>query len=605
MTYICLIGDKMENIVPFYVEEFAIEEFYSVEYVPVREKVNRQSLFVLGTNSTGKSTTFDAIIYSIFGNDFVDRPVKIAHTKITLSNGDESIKITRKYNAEPNITILPSGEEIRGSEQVHKKICEILKFPKKISDAKRLIDAFKVSQKDEDSLIMKYKNKLEIIVLSFLNGSDFNKKIELLECEEEELQKRLKLRNVEKSEIINSIEERKLTEKKNKSFYTEVREFIEQFESGELKNTIKALKNNENARERIRELVSLKTKKSQELFENGTRISRMREYYNKELIEVVNETLSVLICPVCGDKLNIHNIEIRKKKAMCPCCGNEEYDGEIYKILKKEISYADEKFEEFLKKDEELKTEIEFIKNEIDIISNEKLKVNVNSVIIRVLENTSEEEIEEEYQKLKLDMEKYECFVNDSKNNIAQLKYKLEEAEKDIESILKNIDNTLALKSNTNDEKNFTVLNSFNKRLNTIFSKLIYPLPYKLSLENGCLLLDTGNSIKDCSDKYALALSDKKLVDIALWHSILSVNRENNITNINFGLIDDVFENIDNNEIARKENLYSVLGSLKKESQIIMFSINKNINEKLQFKEKKLKAHLTQTTLKNFGDNVG
>ena len=37
-------------------------------------------------------------------------------------------------------------------------------------------------------------------------------------------------------------------EKKNKNFYTEVREFIEQFVSGELKNTIKALKDNENAR---------------------------------------------------------------------------------------------------------------------------------------------------------------------------------------------------------------------------------------------------------------------------------------------------------------------------------------------------------------------
>ncbi len=605
MIYTCLIGDKMKNIIPFYVEEFAIEEFYSVEYVPVREKVNRQSLFVLGTNSTGKSTTFDALVYSIFGNNFVDRPIKMAHTEITLSNGDESLKITRKYNAEPKIIILPSGEEIRGSEQVHKKICEILKFPEKISDAKRLIDAFRVPQKDEDSLIMKYKNKLEPIVLSFLNSSDFNKKIEVLERKEEELQKRLKLKNVEKNEIINSIEELNLMEKKNKNFYTEVREFIEQFESGELKNTIKALNDNENARERIRELVSLKTKKSQELFENGTRISRVREYYNKELIEVVNETLSVLICPVCGDKLNLHNIEIRKKKSMCPCCGNEEYDGEIYKILKKEISYADEKFEEFLKKDEELKTEIEFIKNEIDKISNEKLKVNVNSVIIRVLENTSEEEIEEKYKKLKLDMEKYERSLTDSKDNISQLKYKLEKIEKDIESILKNIDNTLVIKSTMNDEINSIVLSSFNKRLNAVFSELIYPLPYKLNLENGCLLLDTGNSIKDCSDKYALALSDKKLVDIALWHSILNVNCENSVTNINFGLIDDVFENIDNNEIARKENLYSVLGSLKKESQIIMFSINKNINERLQFKEKKLKAHPTQTTFKNFGDNVG
>lgn len=595
----------MENIVPFYVEEFDIKEFYSVEYVPVGEKVNKQSLFILGTNSTGKSTTFDAIIYSIFGNDFVDRPIKIAHTKIILSNGDESVEITRKYNAEPKITILPSGEEIRGSEQVHKKICEMFKFPEKISDAKRLVDAFRVPQKDEDSLIMKYKNKLEPIVLSFLNSSDFNKEIEVLEREEEGLQKRLKLRNVEKSDIINSIEELNLMEKKNKNFYSEVKEFIEQFESGELKNTIKALKENEKARERIRELVSLKTKKSQDLFENGTRISKMREYYNKELIEVVNETLSVLICPVCGDQLNLHNIEIRKKKSMCPCCGNEQYDGEIYKILKKEISYANEKFEEFLKKDEELKTEIEFIKNEIDKISNEKLKVNVNSVIIRVLENTSEEEIEKEYQKLKLDMEKYDSSVNESKNIIAQLKYKLEEVEKDIESILKNIGNILVLKSTKNDEKNSIVLNSFNKRLNSVFSKLIYPLPYKLSLENGCLLLDTGNSIKDCSDKYALALSDKKLVDIALWHSILNVNRDNNVTNINFGLIDDVFENIDNNEIARKENLYSVLGSLNKESQIIMFSINKSVNENLQFKEKKLKAHLTQTTLNNFGDIVG
>ena len=330
----------------------------------------------------------------------------------------------------------------------------------------------------------------------------------------------------------------------------------------------------------------------------------MREYYNKELIQVVNETLSVLICPVCGDQLNLHNIEIRKKKERCPCCGNEQYDGEIYKTLKKEISHANEKFEEFLKIEEELRTEIEFIKNEIDKISNEKLKVNVNSVIIRVLENTSEEKIEKEYQKFKLDMEKYEYSVNDSKNNIIHLKYKIEEVEKDIESILKNIDNILALKSTINEEKNSTVLNSFNNRLNTVFSKLIYPLPYKLSLENGCLLLDTGNSIKDCSDKYALALSDKKLVDIALWHSILNVNRKNNVTNINFGLIDDIFENIDNNEIARKENLCSVLSSLNKESQIILFSINKNINKNLQIKEKKLKVN-QQTTLNNFGDIVG
>jgi len=36
--------------------------------------------------------------------------------------------------------------------------------------------------------------------------------------------------------------------------------------------------------------------------------------------------------------------------------------------------------------------------------------------------------------------------------------------------------------------------------------------------------------------------------------------------------------------------LYSVLNSLKKQSQIIVFSINKKVNENLQFEEQKLQV---------------
>ena len=275
---------------------------------------------------------------------------------------------------------------------------------------------------------------------------------------------------------------------------------------------------------------------------------------------------------------------------MCPFCGNEQYNGEIYQVLKKEISYASENFEQLLTKEEELKKEIEVIKFEIDKINSEKLKVNINSVILRILENSTEEEMEYEYRRLKLDLEKYEYSVNDSKNYIEGLNNKLKEVEKSIESVPKEIYELLTLKRRAIDEKNSTVLNNFNEKLNTIFGKLVYPLPYKLNLESGHLLLDTGSSIKDCSDKFAIALSDKKLIDIALWHTILITNLENNIVNINFGLIDDIFENIDNSEITRKENLYSVLNSLKKQSQIIVFSINKKVNENLQFEEQKLQV---------------
>ena len=110
-------------------------------------------------------------------------------------------------------------------------------------------------------------NKLEIIILSFLNISDINEKIQLIECREKDLKNLLEIFKIQKGEIRLEIEDLSLKERKNKNFYAEVREFIEQFESGGIKKTIKALNDNEEIVKRATELVSLKTKKSQELFE--------------------------------------------------------------------------------------------------------------------------------------------------------------------------------------------------------------------------------------------------------------------------------------------------------------------------------------------------
>lgn len=484
--------------------------------------------------------------------------------------------------------ILTTDEKIKGSKQVNQKIFELVNIPNihNTNYTKTIIDSFRVPQNDEKSLITSCSQKeMEYLITSFLSCTEVIEERQKIEKDIEILNSKQKALEIRKKNLIRDLKDSDLKEFRNKNHYEEIKEFIDQVESGEINKTISALEENEDLAQKIKLLVSLKTSKSEELFRNGRELNDKKEYYNQELLDVIKQTLSVLLCPVCSKEIDFEKIDRRKKRYMCPFCGQDDYDGKLYDLLETEISESNIKVSELIEKDEEIKYEIKRINSDIDVLSNEKLHVKVNAIIIRILENAKDKKnLREEYEKYNSVLKKYEDEFEKIKVFKHEVSNELDKVENEIKRIDEEIQKSIAYLHDVLENKNREEVEEFTKELNDIYSKLVFPLPYKIILNNGSILLDNGNSIKKCSVE-EIGFSDKRLVDIALWATILRINKKKNVLKINFGIIDDIFENIDNNEIKRKDNLLTLLNDLNKDFQLIIFSINKQINEKLQLPE--------------------
>jgi chromosome segregation ATPase len=586
----------------FRVEKLLIENFSTPEYCGIKPEktLDGNSFFVFGTNSTGKSTSFDAIIYAIFGKEFISRSVGVTNTKITLSNEQLSFEIERKSGFEPRIKINGTSQEIKGSEAVNKKLIELTKIPENISNAKRLINALKLPQQDEDTLLMKYSQKqLEYIITSYSSGTIVSERVEDVDRKIEQLKQELERLSLEKKDFEKEIEDLKLIESKNKNYTANIREFISSYDSGELYQIVKKLQEEEKVKEKIHQLYSERTRVFDAKYKNGMQLSQIRQYYSKDLIDAIKETLSVLVCPVCGENLDLTKIEGRKKQGLCPFCAKKQYDGSLYEKLKSQISYSNKNLDKLVDQKQELEDKLETIETEIKKLEKE-LGIKINSVTSSVIkELVTEGEISTKYDEYKKILEKHEEEIEISKKEINQLEKKIDEINKvqrNIEAKTKEFTNE---KKKINENENSKIITGFNEKINEFYAKLVQPLNHKLSVQKGNVLLDTGISTKVCSEKNSLGFSQKKLVDFAFWATIQILNIQNNVVNLNFGLVDDIFENIDNEEISWRENLYSVLKDLDKETQLIVFSIDKKMNEQLKFpNEKPLQL---QQTLEVFG----
>ncbi len=250
---------------PFKIQKISINKFYAEEYLGLKKVIDGKSLFVYGTNNTGKSTSFDGIIYSIFGWDFVDRRSKIADAEIILKNNEVQLIINRKYNSEPQMEIRKTAEgeipeKIYGNDKIYAKLIEFVGIPESPSLAKKLIAALTIPQGDDDSLLRRYTDRdLDYIISTYSSGLGAISRIREIEKEVESKKndsEKIKYKKLEIEKEINDIE---LEERKNKHYISDLKEFIQQYDSGDFFKTIEILNKNKEINETLSRLNSKRT----------------------------------------------------------------------------------------------------------------------------------------------------------------------------------------------------------------------------------------------------------------------------------------------------------------------------------------------------------
>ena len=579
--------------------EINIIKFHSDEYLPFKVDIAGKNLFIFGTNTSGKSTTFDALIASIFGHDLIDRK-KFEHdsTTVSLENEEIKVKIQRKHNKLPKLEIynkiIQKTNEFKGNKDINDELSKIFNLPINNSFMKLIIRSMNIPQRDEDSILRKLSSKqFRDLIHLYTIGPDFSEKIAEKNHKLETLSKEIKFLETTKDTILSQIKDLNIVKSKNKNHFKNMKNFIEVYESNDIMK-IKKLFNDNND---LEEHISTQNKKRTGLYNKEIKLKRrigeLERFFDKKLIQAVEETLNVLICPVCQDYFDSESLQYRKNNNKCPFCGNSDYGGELYTILKNKIDESktdltklNERLDLIIKEKNETDKQIEIEKN------NKTDLKNLNPIISRIIKNNrSDEDLKNEYELKKKEFSDFTLKLQRNDNTLKQLDEEnnnIEKRLKEINEEKEKLNQELAELTTNNSEK---AIEEFSGLLNEIYQEITRPDKYKLEYLEGKLYLITSISRKDCSIRDELSYSEKKLIDVALWITLLKLNIKYKRNFMNFAMIDDIFDNFDNEEVKWKDNVLNQISEVSKSYQLLIFSKDQKINNILKFENKKPMIH--------------
>lgn len=590
----------------FQIKEIEIKNFGSAEYPEFNRSLYGDSLFIHGTNNTGKSTTLDGIIYSIFGYSFIDRSANPRdEAKITLTNGEIELTVERKYNQKDSLHIQEPNERpetVSGKQEVLDRLLQFLSLPTDHDKAELAVRALFLPQRTEDAPLRSLtKTELESMILIFSSGVEISERVQEIEKEIEFFENEVEDLTYRRNNIEQDINDDKLVVQRNKKRVGDLKELISAYESGRLDELLEIFRENANVEEELEQLYSDRTATYDRLIKTRRKIGELQRYHDRELIESAKETLSVLTCPVCSTHTDTSKVESRKSVGQCPFCGTDNYSDDLYETLEDRIEYANAEIENLREKATKLEERKDSLDDRIEEVEQNYDEIeNINPIIVRALHDAQDkEQLEKAYQEFKEEYQQLSKKVDSKTESVKANEEVLEDIESEIGDKKEKIEELKEEMDRIEEEVKEENIREFNSILDSTYKDLIDPLDHKLYFEDGKLLLDTGNTVKDCTNKHTLGFSQRRLVDVALWLTFLRLNREEEITALGWALFDDIYENIDNSEIRWKANLLEALQSVISNAQLITCSIDGELNSKIGCGTQKQLEY--QTDLSSFG----
>ena len=571
---------------PFRIKEINIKKFAVPEYCGVNCSPDEKNCLIWGSHRSGKSTTYDALLYSLLDRKAIPRPSIGKHDiSITLSNESTDIKITREYRKSLLIEIGDKTYEGTDATSIIQEYTGI------DPDDYRTFRGLTLPQRSETDSTLQLTNAKEFASIIERIGSDksFSRLKQFVQTSLDEVEKRIKKLELQDSDMAYEEMEKKRRISSTKYQISQLEDYIRNYKSGELKNVVITFEKNPEIKNKLQRLEN----EFQQLWRDEVRLKGLvgkaiHKYTDKTSEEVVEDVLTRVVCPVCESDIGIERFQNRiKHQKKCPLC-NEPYSWEI-------LAKAEVKIEES-KKVEEWRRRLEEINQRKAEIEEETKKLGFDEysheTIRRVIkEQTSEKDLEDERERLKAANDLLENDEEDlEKLNLARIKNKeeydeLENKKNFLNHLIGGLDDTKILEK-AEDE--------FEKKINVIF-KRITGSETTLVYENGEVYLvekyGSSERKRKARDKYEMSVGEKRALDFSIVLALFLMNQESRYYNIDFIILDDVTEGILDSKW--KEGLIEVLEEFNSDIQLVCTSYDERIRQLKFESEAKLQIQTT------------
>lgn len=571
---------------PFRIKRIDIKKFAVPEYCGVNCSPDEKNCLIWGSHRSGKSTTYDALLYGLLDRNAIPRPsIGKPDMSITLSNGSTDIKITREYRKSLLVEV---GEETYEGANATSAIQEYTGID---PDDYRAFRGLTLPQQSESDSIIHLTNAKEFTAIIEKLGSDkiLAQSKEFVQTSLDEVEKRIKKLELQDSDMAYEEMEKKQRISSTKYQISQREDYIKNFKSGELKKVVTTFERKPEIKDRVQRLEN----EFQQLWREEVHLKRLvgkatHKYTDKTSEEVVEDVLTRVVCPVCESDIGMERFQSRiTHRNRCPLC-NEPYSWEI-------LAKAGAKIEES-KKVEEWRRRLEEINQRKAEIEEEKKKLGFaysHETIRRVIkERTSEKDLEDARGRLEAASE---LLKNDEEDlvklGLAKRENKVEHDELEnkmnfLKHLIDGLDDTRILEK---------AEDGFEKKINAIFKRIIGSKT-TLVYENGeVYLVEKYGSFerkRKARDKREVSFAEKRVLDFSIVLSLFLMNRESRYYNIDFIILDDVTERILDSKW--KEGLIEVLEEFNSDIQLVCTSYDEQLKQLLTFNsEAKLQIQTT------------
>ena len=592
--WIVLFSDKLKDIAeqkkfsyePFRIKEINIKKFAVPEYCGVNCSPDEKNCLIWGSHRSGKSTTYDALLYSLLDRKAIPRPSIGKHDiSITLSNESTDIKITREYNKPPLVEV---GEKTYEGADATSIIREYTGID---PDDYRIFRGLTLPQRSETDSLLQRTNAKEFAIVIEKLGSDkiLAQSKEFVQTSLDEVEKRTKKLKLQDLDMAYEEMEKKQRISSTKYQISQREDYIKNFKSGELKKVVITFERKPEIKDRLQRLEN----EFQQLWREEVHLKRLvgkatHKYTDKTSEEVVEDVLTRVVCPVCESDIGMERFQSRiKHRNRCPLC-NEPYSWEI-------LAKAEAKIEES-KKVEAWRRRLEEINQRKAEIEEENKKLGFDEysheTIRRVIkEQTSEKDLEDARERLKAanellknDEEDLEKLGLTRKENREE-REELENKKNFLKHLIGGLDDTKILEK---------AEGKFEKKINAIFKRIIGSKT-TLIYENGeVYLVEKYGSLerkRKARDKHEVSFGEKRALDFSIVLSLFLMNQESRYYNIDFIILDDVTEGILDSKW--KEGLIEVLEEFNSDIQLVCTSYDERIRQLKFESEAKLQIQTT------------
>jgi len=509
-----------------------IEQFARDDYPTLSEdRVGGNDLLLVGGNRSGKTLTFNALLYGLYGPraTYGVSPGRTSEVRFVFNNGDRLIRggSGRSYS---------HGEDSFETDEADEAIAEFIGAEDIVSHQ------FVPSEIDELPLATLSESE-RLSLIRRVMDSELEEEIEKLREQRDDLESDIE--SIERTELQPRCEE---LDDINIPRYESRLEKIERLESlidsGRIETIKQHLVDNEDLRDRLEELDDRRHAINQELRKKERKLRERRRYTN-EVNEIILDAISELTCPVCDQIVREQTAKQRLQNGRCPQCGRERSLEELKLDLRSKVDSADEEIEALESDIEELQDEKEALENEIQSLQDSVPDLSdLSDLTIHTLKD-NDYDIDDVAEETQERLEQHRTTIEDLSTQKDRLETEIEEIEEQLSELDNALTETESRIKELSQESFEEIINSFREQWSENYQSMAPDLAVEINLRpDGTIILPGNDGPREYDE---LSTGEVRLLNISFVFTLVqqATDREDQGHNLECVAMDEPFANID------------------------------------------------------------